>query len=193
MNPVPLQLPDGQPAGVFMCSQCQRTDTIEEIVQVCCAPKACTDCGVPMKYPGRCVSCSDAYLLTQAQKLETWDGRVYFDAQERFFENLGEFVAWLDEDGPGVPAVRPEWVSIATDQEFPALDAGDIFQELEEQMFNEAAEDFNGKVEFRAACEAFNEVNRGIDWYQSDHTRVVRVPPAGVPTTADTVAAAASL
>ncbi|AIT81649.1 hypothetical protein [Novosphingobium pentaromativorans] len=69
-----------------------------------------------------------------------------------------------------------EWVC-PTNKQYPRIEAWRVFENLTEDMFEDASEDdLNGTAELTAAIEAFNEAQTTCT-YWADLTRKIKVPP----------------
>jgi hypothetical protein len=179
MNPLELQLPDGRPAGVFICEKCRRLGATRLQVEKCCQPHACPRCGLALK-TGCSAFCDQCYRAKKAEnererfalaeKLTDWDGPVYLDDTGRngFSDTLKSFLEGLPAGEP-----RPEYVWACNTIEFVRVSADDILENIGDDAYEDWDGEMNGVPEFQAACEAFNLANRKIVSWEPDYTKAV--------------------
>jgi hypothetical protein len=181
MNPFKLEgkTQGGKAASVWCCGECKCTCVNEAAAVRCCT---CTYCGKPIEnrpkgqysHP----ECQHAewekrvaLRLEKAEKLEKWDGFVFWGND--LFSCIGEaeeaMADQLDVDE------WPEYLYVAKPIPFRQLDAGSILENLMEDFDSEDEIQLKGVQEFRAACEAFNAANQDIQYFEEDHARAVKV------------------
>ena len=124
----------------------------------------------------------EAEMLARATKLDTWDGPVIYNYDD-YYATLDDLVEHLGDTIEN-PDEWPEYVYVCDEVPFPAMDLGDILENLCE---NHGVEDFSSsdigvpaKVmdNLTSAISAFNaatEQHTSCAWHQ-DNTRVVKVP-----------------
>jgi hypothetical protein len=195
MNAFQLFKEDGTGAGIWACAQCgslyggvrDTTRSGPSIAEACCTPRKC-DCGEPAeRHRTACAACiaqheaeREAERLAAAEKLDAWDGWVYWDAanhNDGYFNSLGQLLDWHEEqvaDGETAPPL-PEFVFVCRATPACTLDADDLIERATEDAFEDAADQVQGREELAAACAAFNEANAGLLSYTPDFKRAVRV------------------
>jgi hypothetical protein len=102
--------------------------------------------------------------------MESWDGPVFWN--EQFHTSLEDAIECMEDCEQ-----RPEWLYVAKRCPPRLLDAQDILERYAEDMGDDGYDYLRGVKEFEAACDAFNEANKAVEWYKEDSTRCVRVPP----------------
>lgn len=181
MDPIDLQgvNRDGKICHVWACGKCGFAKPSERDARVCCT---CRTCGTPMESRGawesECEPCrkkryaeSDQKREDSAEKLEVWDGGVFYN--ERYYSSAEAIECDYLEGN------EPEWIYVARKVAPPTLDAEEILQNLLENMGDsdgDLYDQLDGVKEFDAACKAFNEANKNVAWYEEDMKRMVRVP-----------------
>ena len=168
--------PDGKPGHVWACGKCMHACRDEEAAKECCDWK-CKECGAETKpYHSQCNRCRsaewarrDQARIDKAEKLESWYEGVFWNDQ--YHSCLDDALEAMDD------IERPEWICVAKRCPPKLLDAQDILENHCDDMGEDAYDYLHGTKEFAAACDAFNEVNKGIEWFTEDWTRMVKVPP----------------
>lgn len=189
MNPFKLEgiSPNGKPAHVWGCGICLHVCLNEEMAGRCCT---CSYCGEPvdgdekakrLTYHRECqrrtFAQQDADRMDKAEKLESWSEGVFWG--DDYYASLDDAIEAMDCDDI---EDMPEYIYVAKPVGPLQLDAEDILQNLAENYCCEDYEiDFEGDKEFAAACEAFNELNKGIKLFEEDRKRAVKVPKPGRP------------
>ncbi len=202
MNPVELHLPDGKPSGVWMC-QCGRiyadgmysisglsrgaaVGAGREAAERCCQPHVCRYCTLPVVdesgYREHQVCRNAEYRkraaerLAKAEKLESYDGWLYLDGANKYFQDMGAVLDYLECDDEDDPQDWPEFAYCCKEVPFEGPSPGDIYESLTEELYDEASEDLQGCAEFEAACKVFTEANQHLLSYEPDYNHAVRIP-----------------
>lgn len=186
MNAYQLFRADGTPVNLWVCGKCNAVDATQSWAESHCR---CSSCGIPENWSTHSLDCdacptakwakAAADRMAKAEKLESWDGRVYSEGgggQDGYFMSLEDYVDHLKctrEEDEG----WPEWVNVCREVSFPGLDMERIIENLAEDMnYEDAIDNLNGEKELAAAIDAFNLANVGATSYDCDMDRVVRVP-----------------
>lgn len=184
MNPIKLTgtKPDGTEVSIWACGKCGYIRNGEENAKNCCT---CSTCGKELKHGafGDCDDCRrrkwaerEAERIDKAERLETWDGWVFYDGgpNDGYFESLDDFIEWLDDE---VELKNwPEYVFCCKVVPFPAVDLDDIVDRILEDLPEEVGrEHLEGLDDLEAAIVEFNSRNIELISYEPDWTKVVRV------------------
>ena len=188
VNPQPLFLESGEPAGVWYCDTCRNVKSQEEHARSCCEVKLCPKCDKVME-PYRIARCSDCHRKDQdakeAKRLEEaelveYDGKTWlYDIHQRgndgYFATLDDLIDHLASE-ECEPEDWPEFVHLCTPSHIK-VSISDIFEQLECEGYDEMTEHAEGGNELRAAIDKFNEINHETFtvWYP-DTTKKIAVP-----------------
>lgn len=199
MDAMNLLLPDGRPSKVWACGVCGEPCEDETHAIACCGPVPCRYCGKPTdkkmtasygrpyEYHEACwIEDRDkraARRMAEAEKLESWDGPVWIDGgpgeSDEYYETFAEYLRDIEPESwnaEGQSPYRPQFVYLAMRRDYDGMDAFTILEHESEDKFEDFLGCVEGKAEFRAAVQAFNEANKDLHWYEPDYTRAVRVP-----------------
>lgn len=177
--------PDGAKVYIWACSKCGYTAGDEKTAEKCCR---CLTCGKELerRIVGDCDDCwrekdakREAELIAKAEKLEKWDGWVFYDGatngNDGYFESLDDLVDWLESEGID-PDNWPEYVFCCKVVPFPAVDLDDIVDRILEGLPEEVGrEHLKGLDDLEAAIVEFNKRNIELISYEPDWTKVVRI------------------
>lgn len=155
--------------AIYLASTEAQHATAKEAARDCYNCKThnnCSYCGVEVSKGWlACRDCRISKKIEAAVEVED-DGGPYFgfDDDQMFHE--------MEE----ARNAGHEWVCPTTTT-YPRLDADSIFENLTEEMFDDASpDDLNGTVELEVAIKAFNEVQTAAT-YWADEKRKIRVRP----------------
>ena len=187
MNPIKLTgtKPDGTEVSIWACGKCGYVRNGEENAKNCCT---CSTCGKELKHGafGDCDDCRrrkwaerEAERIDKAEKLETWDGWVFYDGaangNDGYFESLDDLIDWLEGEGIK-PENWPEYVFCCKVVPFPAVDLDDIVDRIMDELpEGYEREHLVGLDLLEEAINDFNESNKHLISYKPDYTKVVRV------------------
>lgn len=179
MNAEELCLKDKGPTGVWFCTKCGTVGPTQILAEQCCTPKPCA-CGAPLsKYHTRCDAClnaarekSERDLFERAEKVceETWDGPVYADGEEKYFENTDEARDYYE----GIDAPLPDFFWAAERVSFVKFDLCDVIEIFESEAYEDFdTDDLRGTKEFEEAIEKFIEANKDTIVYRANTKKAV--------------------
>lgn len=177
--------PDGANVYIWACSKCGYTAGDEKTAEKCCR---CLTCGKELnrRIVGDCDDCwrekdakREAERIAKAEKLEKWDGWVFYDGatngNDGYFESLDDLVDWLESEGID-PDNWPEYVFCCKVVPFPAVDLDDIVDRIMDELpVGYEREHLVGLDLLEEAINDFNESNKHLISYEPDYTKVVRV------------------
>lgn len=189
MNPNQLYRQDQSPTGLWECGVCSAVWPSEELAGECCA---CPVCGLAISpgkghYSRTHSECWErrqaeraARLLKEAVMVSDWSGWVFAEGfpggQDGYYSDLDQLVDALY--GDDIPPERwPTRVHICETVPFGGIDPDSVFEQVTEEMFEDAYDHLTGVKEFRSACATFNAANGGLVTYTADYKRAVAVPP----------------
>lgn len=171
----------------YLCGKCGRHGT-KDLAESCCK---CHYCGEYVEQERNCIrtfhdKCSEDYRskkhLEAIEKAEDvsdkYTGWLFCEELQRhnegYFRDLDELldcVHDLEED-----ETRPEW-AFACDEHFPHWpDSSDVIEQLTQDMYEDAANDFDGCKQLDKALKAFARKNTHLKTYYPDMKRKVRIP-----------------
>jgi len=183
-----------QPLKLWGCGRCGTLYANQQFAQFCCV---CIECGQPVgdepnDFFGRrshpihreCQHTRDrrhdAERMDAAEKIDQWDGWVYRDgcgSNEGYFESVGEFVEWWEDEHGDNPL--PEFIWACKPQRIiPTAD--EILEGLLQRWIESGWEDMDesdltGIDELAAAVKTFSTANENVVSYYPDCKRAVRV------------------
>lgn len=135
----------------------------------CCRQWFCGVCKKEVdRFHTKCISCRDKEQIDKAEKLDQWDGWVFYN--DHYYANTEELLDNLS-DGE-----LPEYVFICDEIPFKGINADDICQQLTEEMYEDAYDALSGFEDLEKACKAFNDLNKAMVSYYPNFKRMVRVP-----------------
>jgi hypothetical protein len=185
-------LQDGREVTVHFCRVCGKgfggfeNDAGKSLAEKCCT---CSYCNKPIDPADRRMrhkECEDKYQaeleaerIAKAEKLETWDGWVYYgraqDHNEGYFEDIGQLVEYLEEEE--IPIEKwPEFVFICKKIPYKGINLDSLLEQSIDDMYEDAMDDLRGVDELQAAINRFNEINNDLCSYGFVFSKVVRVP-----------------
>lgn len=185
MNAQELSRPDGQQSSVWHCGKCgsvfggrDNPAIGQTLAEACCRPKIC-ECGAEVaRYRTACQACLDrhqrektAAQMVAAEKLDTWDGWVYWEGRgwkDGYFDSLEELHEWYDDQDEEFRPELPLWVFVCKKVPFDGLDVSRLIEMCTEDSFEDAAGRLSGIPELTTAIEAFNKANVGLVSYTPD-------------------------
>ncbi len=193
MNAIELFHQDGKSAHVFYCGKCRLVRASADAANDCCSPRKCA-CGVTLE--GAHVQCPgcwekqmdshEAERYRKAEKRATWDGPVFSEGhgyQDGYFNNLEEFISWLEEDWPGDetdPSPSPPSYAWACN-EVPVcqLDIDSILENATQEAYDGfSVDDLVGREKLAAALDEFNAANqKTVNWEIDYRIAVTFVAP----------------
>ena len=170
----------------------------------CCKPIICNICGLPVPtikretytecpmHHDECRHKRDAErekeLMEKAEKLETWDGWVFYDGpgspyDGQFACNIEEIMdsikeAIEDEDNEMTEADRPEYAFVCKSVHPVPLDIQDYYERVDDVACTENGYDnLAGTAELEKAIAEFNELNKNVGIaLEPDYKRAVKIP-----------------
>lgn len=172
MNAEELFKKDGTPTGVFYCSECKTVSRDQPLVEQCCKPTLCENCGeVAAKYWTLCSKCKaekhqKSYLekLEKAITIEDTDNFIhcedYQGHHDGYFRDIGELLDYLSDIDDKI-----EWpITVTVCEEVPIKKVGVdyILEEIAEEGFEDILDHIDGSDELQKALDAFYELNKGV-------------------------------
>jgi hypothetical protein len=187
MNAQQLYIAKGdifQPVKAYYCSECRIVKRTQEEAEKCCVPHRCDTCGAELeRYRTRCDKCRDKFrqarlaeMLERAEKLESWDGWVYYENagyQDGYFQSVDDLIEWL-ADNVDFESDWPEYVFVCKGR-FDGIRLDRVLEDIEQDMYEDVRNDLHGIPELEAAINAFNTANVGVLTYEPDYSKAVRV------------------
>lgn len=175
--------------NIYVCGICGRLmGEQKDFADRCCT---CTVCLLPIESNGKpggwgsshaeCevkrIAEVEARQIEKAEKLETWDGPVYYN--DNFYTDLDALTDYL-EDTVMAKEDWPTWAFVCDQVRFPLLVIDDIIQNLEE---NHEVEDYDGvnvseetMAALEAAAQKFNaETKDDVGWHPN-FKKMARIP-----------------
>lgn len=182
MDAQKLFLSDGRDAEVVYCGKCGLIYRDLDSAEKCCANYICPGCqkdtgGRSWIYCQECrekaVSQKELERFNKAQKVENWDGPVYDNAGDRYWDSLDDFYDSVYSEYDQFDDI-PDYLYCCDTNPVIDLEFGHIVGDIE---FPEGLEDykFEGVEEFQKAIEIFNEANKGAKVYKPDLSQVVLI------------------
>lgn len=114
---------------------------------------------------------AEAKRFAKAEKITEADYKgemVYLD--DRYFSDVEDAIDSY------LPGQEPEYVWACKDQGVPQANADSIYENLLDNMWEDAdVDDLNGVDELKAAVKAFNEANRSITVFVPDYDTAILV------------------
>ena len=183
MNPFELFLADHRPAGIWACGKCRIVARDLYTAERCCGPHYCPKCGtaVDSSYDKTCDTCFSAaeiaaedarYAAAEKIPAENYDGWVYFDAQDKFYESVADFrdLYWYDADNE---ESRPTYVWACLSERIVNCSIDDLRIGEDNAYEDFEVEDCSGVVELEEALAKFNTLNEKPLVYRPDYKRAV--------------------
>jgi len=177
MNAQGLFKADGSSAEVWYCGECKIVRKTEKEAEECCKKHNCRICGSPVDTLHRIVhpECKRQETIEKAQKLESWDGWVYWEGIEgEYFDSIDDLLeAFEDNHCHDIP----EFVFTCKPIHFRAPDVEDLIAGCLDGHYEDAYDAIN-KASYRQLSEAlskFEKDNSHIVSYEPDFTKMVRV------------------
>jgi hypothetical protein len=174
-QPLPLftQREDGvRQEKAFGCGECGSVYATTESALRCCKQDYCQDCGVEVnQHWNKCSSCSEFARNEKAVLLTKWDGPVYDDSRDKYYESIEELAEWYEDESEDD---RPEFIFPCKEVSFKGLDADDILMNATEDLFEDAYDHLKGVDLFRSAVERFNEAQDLKTW-SPDFSRKIKL------------------
>lgn len=180
MNAKRIMLEDGTKLDAHRCDGCGTiyAGRVADVAEECCRCKGCQKQIIKHQsmYGRWCDDCwrnesarIDMERMNRAVEVD-YDGGPVFNG-DRYFRDMDELIEHYHEGPP------PEFVYPCSIR-YPTLDAGDIIENLIENMNVEDIEPerLSGVKEFDDAVKAFNEANsNGVQIWEEDSKKKVRV------------------
>jgi hypothetical protein len=178
---------------LWCCETCGSLKLDQESADKCCV---CSYCDQPIEqdkigkgdYSYIHGKCSDererereAARIEKAEKLDSWDGPVQWDGVrggwgDGFFSSLDELIESLEDDDDDDGAELPEYVWCCKEAKRARISLSSVLENLAEDMYEDAADNFQGVDELQAAVDKFNELNKSVISWEPNYKRMVRVP-----------------
>jgi hypothetical protein len=160
----------------FACGECGTVTKTKEIAEQCCKQTYCT-CGAETpQYMTLCSHCRDKKMWDAAEEIEEWDGPVFDESREKWFESFDEALEYYEEIEEEDDGSAPEFLQPCNKTPFPGIDTESVLETLTENMFEDAYDHLKGIEELEAAVKIFNEKNKSlVSWY-ADSKKKIRVP-----------------
>ena len=174
MNAQELFLKNGISANVWYCSECRFVKRDIETATDCCVKNNCKYCGklVEEKYWLAHRECIEKDKMEKAEKLDIWDGGVFYE--DKYYTNTNELVEALEGD-----EYIPEYVYICKIIPFPAIEMDCLIESIEESSYGEIGDQLNGLDKLTEAINEFNETNKDLVSYLPDETKMVKISKGG--------------
>jgi hypothetical protein len=180
---------DGNPAGVFYCSECRAVFASQEQAANCHGERMCA-CGkkIEVRYHSECSECwlkksraeeakREAERFEKAAKIPAseYKGAMVYD-NDKFYEEIEDAI-----DGY-LEGQEPEYVWACKDVGIPQATTESLYENILENMWEDAdVDDLNGVDELEKAVAAFNSANALIHVYQPDYTTAILVGVVDAP------------
>lgn len=193
MTPFELFLVDHRPAGIWACGKCRVVARDLYTAERCCGPHFCPKCSrvVDSTYDETCDGCfEDAQIAAEAARFEkaekipaeNYDGWVYLDAGDKFFESVADLQDYLHwehadnaeaEHADNAEAERPTYAWACLSEQIVNCSIDDL-RIGEDNAYEEfEVEECSGVVELEEALAKFNKLNESLLVYQPDYARAV--------------------
>ena len=174
---------DGQPAGIWYCSQCRAVFPEKGQAEACHGTRLCA-CGklAANRYSESCQECEskawrERMVREEMERYEKatkvpaakWNGdQVFWDGC--YFETVDEAIEHAESGG--MPT--PKYIWAARNQGVPRADIEDLLTNVLDSMWEDAdMDDLNGVQELEAAIAVFNEANKGVVVWMVDHSTAI--------------------
>jgi hypothetical protein len=195
MIPFELFKADGTATGIWACGKCKLIvhgydAAARQRAEECCTPGKCRECGAEKAEADKCYTacriCQDRkdaeklqVRIAAAEKLDTWDGWVFWDGlgdNDGFFQHLDGLLEWWEDEEHAEGDELPAYIFCCKTIPFRKADVDEVIERCTEDTFEDAADQIEGKDELALALEAFNTANVGLVSYEPDWKRMVKVP-----------------
>lgn len=182
-NAVQLFHADGNPSGIWYCSECRAVHKDQRGAQSCHGVTHCEDCGVTLGkrqpyYKTHCDECGnqrwrariakeefDRYTKAQKVPASEYSGpQVYF--ADRYYETVEDAIDGCEE--------APEYVWAAKNVGVRKASIEDLIERVLEEAWEDAdADDLNGIDELQRAVDAFNAANASTPVFMVDYSTAI--------------------
>lgn len=147
-------------AEIWACGECgslhtpwNSSDVPKMRAAECCLQKYC-ECGGKLERGmtgAKCWTCRTferrEKKLAEAQEIDWFDGPVYDDSSDKYWESVSDFIDWAnDQEGEDRENI-PEWLNPCTSKGFHRLDAMECIGSYLEDQHHEDAHDHLKDVE----------------------------------------------
>lgn len=186
MNPpIELFLSDGRSADIWACGTCRVVARSKGEAERCCGPRHCPKCGrvVDSSYDKMCDGCfedsqiaAEAARYAAAEKIpaENYDGWIYLDAGDKFFETVADLLDYLHwERTDNVEVERPTYAWACLSEPIVNCSVDDLRIGEDSAYEDFEVEDCSGLVELEEALAKFNKLNESLLVYRPDYKRAV--------------------
>lgn len=148
----------------FECGECGFTFTRKGAAENCCKEGVCEVCGCGTGSSlTMCDSCRDQKKLDAAAEInpDDHDGPVYSEEHDKYFEDLGEFIDWAEDQEE---KDLPSFLHPCEERGFPGIDIADAVYNVCQDLFEDAIDHIVGLEELDAAVKKFNDKQTMISW-----------------------------
>lgn len=178
MDAIELFHQDGKSAGIYYCEKCRLVYNGKHQAAQCCAPVVC-ECGTEIedRYYRQCRKCRhvahlkrERELFEKAEKLTEWNGPVLLPDSDRYYASIQDY---MDDAFDGeVP--QHEYVWACDSRPICVLDLYRIIENATDDAPEEFdPDDLEGRTDLEAAIDRFNDLNKGVVMWESDHKTAV--------------------
>ena len=170
MNAKELYLKYEKSANIWYCSDCRIVAKSKEVADNCCKRNNCEYCGILVeeKYWTAHRECIDKNIIEKAEKLENWDGWVFYE--DKYYTTIRDLIEELED----IEEVIPEYVFTCKTIPFHIIKIDDLLQEIEEASYEGIADNLCGFDTLSSAINDFNEDNKDLVSYLPDETKMVK-------------------
>lgn len=161
------------------CAHCGRIHSTYKFAKGCCAQSVCENCGCDVhQYHIRCRSCSDAATLAKAELIQDYDGPLFDEDKDRFYENEEEYI---DSNFHKEECDLPEYLYACDERKLSESDSGDLVHNFLESILtddyhDEAMSELNCVNELEKAVEDWLGKQTLVSWFP-DYKRKIKAPP----------------
>lgn len=177
--PLPLfTMRDGKPfeEKAFACGECGSVYSSKESALYCHQIQICDDCGQETsKGWVRCSPCRDKKMWAEAEEIQAWDGPVFDDSREKWFESYDEAIEYFEDLAADPDENIPEFLQPCTQEPFRGLDLDSAIESMCEEMFEDAHDHLDGIDELQKAVDEFNKKNERLKSWWADSKKKIRV------------------
>lgn len=189
MNAQELFRKDGTATGVFFCSECKTVSRDQPLVEQCCKPTLCEECGeVAQKYWTLCSRCKaekdhKSYLekLEKATTIKDTDKFIhcedYQGYHDGYFSDTGELLDYLSNIDDEIE--WPVTVTVCEEEPIEKIGIDHILEVIAEEGFEDILDHIQGAEELQKALDAFYELNETVvSWTVAYKEKIIIEKPA---------------
>lgn len=164
----------------WFCGKCGVIHKEKSGAEACCKPALCS-CGVEIqeKYYFTCKNCrseqekkKEQERFDKAEKLTDWDGPVYSDDWDEYYECLDYFYDDLANGGHDIDEVK--YIYLCNTVPTVLLSCCEILENATQEVYEDfEMSDLVGVDDLEKAIEVFNERNKSIVNWEPDYKKVV--------------------